>query len=158
MPPNTQPRFSLTPNVDGCVLPNANAVVTNDGVSTGTGNSIMYKALTVGANGSFIDSVRVYPVGTTSGGKTATASSFRVFVSTVNQDNASPAATTAANTQLLCEGSIAASGTNSTTAATSYFDIPIQRPVQAGKYILVCQGQGQTANVQLSVMVFAGNY
>lgn len=154
--PNTDPLYTLTPNISQATLPTANAVTTSDGVSSATGNSNMYKIFTSGANGSYLDRVRVYPNGAAAAVSTV-ATTVRIFKSTVNS---APSATTAANTFLLAEVSIPTitSGVAHSTNAVNYYDVPINMMLPTGVYILACQHVAQGTNCFLNVMAIGGDY
>ena len=153
---NINPIYTLTPNIKVATLPTANAVTTSDGVSSASGNSNMYVCFVSGANGSYLDRIRVFPNGAAAGVSTV-ATTVRIFMSTVNS---APSATTAANTNLLAEASIPTitSGVSHSTNSVNYVDIPIQMAIPTGKYILACQHVAQGTNCFLNVMGIGGDY
>jgi hypothetical protein len=156
MAANIDPIFTLTPNVKTVTLPTANAVLRSDGVSAATSNDNMYVCFTAGANGSFLDRIRVNPVGAAAAVSTV-ATSVRIYISSVNS---APSATTAANTFLLCEIPIPllTSLVALSTGVTPYFEIPIGIPIPAGKYVLCSQHLAQGTNCFLNVTGIGGDY
>lgn len=150
------PIFQATPNVSSVDIPNANAVVRNDGVSAATSNDNMYKAFTAGASGSFVEKIKVSLVAT-GAAKNATANVVRFFLSTVNS---APSATTAANTHLLGDIAITAStgGVASATVVTPQYELTINRAIPTGTYILACQHAAQGTDANVRVTVFGGDY
>lgn len=151
--PNTQPIFSLTPNIAWATIPTTNAVVRSDGVTSATGTSNMYWLFTAGAQGSYLDRVRFYSVATTAA-TTGVATTLRVFSTTVS----TPGATTAANTFLIGEISVPAISSSNSTNATNYYDVVLDYAVPTGQYIVVCQHLAQTTNQNWIAQAIGGNY
>ena len=153
MPANTQPIATLTPNVGTVSIVTTNAQVKSDGTSAGSGADIMYKVLTTGANGTYLDVIRFFSVASAAA-TTGVATTLRAYYSTV----ASPGATTAANTFLLGEVSVPAISSSHSTNATNYYDMVIQKRLPTGFYIHVSQHVAQTTNQNWIAMAFAGDY
>ena len=153
MPANTQPIATLTPNVGVVSIVTTNAQVKSDGTSAGSGADLMYKVLTTGANGTYVDVIRFFSVASAAA-TTGVATTLRAYYSTV----ASPGATTAANTFLLGEVSVPAISSSHSTNATNYYDMVIQKRLPTGFYIHVSQHVAQTTNQNWIAMAFAGDY
>jgi hypothetical protein len=113
----------------------------------------MYKVLTTGANGSYIDRIRFFSVASTAA-TTGVATTLRAYKSTV----ASPGATTAADTFLLGEVSAPAVSSSHSTNATNYYDIIIEAVIPTGFYIHVSQHVAQTANQNWIAHGIGGSY
>lgn len=158
MPANTNPIFTLTPNVGAVKISTTSAVPASDGASTGATTVLMYSAFASGANGSFVQKVRFNPVASAAG-VNSVATVLRVYLSTVSTTVGSAAgATTAANTMLLAEISVPAITSGSATAAATYFEIPLNIAIPTGRWILVSQHTAQTTNQSWQAQVFGGDY
>lgn len=153
MPANTAPIWTVTPNVGRVGIPTANAQVKSDGTSAGSGADLMYKVFTAGANGSYVDRVRFFPVAAAAA-VTSVATTLRVYLSTV----ASPGATTAADTFLIGEISAAAVSASNSVNATNYLDVILEMVIPTGTYIHVSQHVAQTANQNWDALCFGGDY
>lgn len=149
MAANTSPIFSLTPNVGTVTITTASANTSSAG--GGTIATDIFKAFTAGANGSFIQRVRFMSVATAP--TTGVATTLRIFLSTVGSG-----ATTAANTFLIGEVSAQAIPSDSTTAATNYYDFPINQAIPTGMFVLVSQHVAQTANQNWVAVCWGGDY
>ena len=60
MAQNTNPIYTLTPNVGIAVITTTYAQVKSDGTSAGSGSDRMVLGFTAGANGSYVDCVRFF--------------------------------------------------------------------------------------------------
>lgn len=153
MPANTQPLFSLTPNVGTVSIPTATAQVKSDGTSAGSGVDLVYKAFTTGANGSYVDRVRFHTVASAAA-TTGVATTLRIYKSTV----AAPGATTSSNTFLIGEISVPAISSSHSTNATNYYDVILEMVLPTGIYIHVSQHVAQTTNQNWIAHVIGGDY
>jgi hypothetical protein len=137
MPQNTQPIFTLTPDVAW----GTTAITTANTAKDGTGTVLT--CFTAGANGSYVQRIRFRPSGT------AVQTVARVFI-----NNGSTNAT-AANNILWDEITIAAT-TVSETTAQSTFEIPLNYALPAGYVLNVTIGTTIAAGLYVSVI--GGDY
>lgn len=145
------PGFANTPKRGTCTwLPATTANTKNDG--TGTIGTDILLALTAGSNGSFIDKIRLHPVGSTAATAT-TATVARIYMSTQTSG-----ATTNANTKLWQEVACPAQTTDQTTTATVPIDIPMGIRIPAGETILFSMHHAAAANTAWEVNVIASDY
>jgi hypothetical protein len=157
MPANTNPIFSLTPNVGTVLIATTSAQVKSDGTTAGTGIDLLYSVFASGANGSFVQRVRFNSVA--SAATTGVATVLRVYLSTVSTSVGSAAgATTNANTFLLAEVSVPAIASASTTVAANFYEIPLNIVLPTGRWILVGQALAQTTNQAWNCKCFGGDY
>lgn len=131
MAANTSPLFGLTPNVGKALFPGT-GLTKSDGASGASGiGTDMAVLFTAGANGSYVESVRFIPVATAAA--TATnATVLRLYISTVNSG-----VTANTNTTLILEVGAAAQTADHSTNAIFYFDIPINKKINTGYYLLI---------------------
>jgi len=153
MAANTQPIYTLTPNVSSILIPTTNAQVKSDGTSAGSGTDLVYKVFTAGANGSFLEVIRFWCVASAAA-TTSVATTLRAYLSTV----ASPGATANTDTYLLGEVSVPAQSASHSTNATNYYDIIIAKAIPTGRYVHVSQHVAQTTNQNWIAMAFGGDY
>lgn len=151
MPQNTQPIFTLVPNVTAAQINTSNTANTSaDGA--GTIGTNMVKCFTAGVNGAYISSVRISPFATAA--STAnTATVIRLFLSSKISGT-----TLAADTWLLNEISMAAQTLDHPTAATYFNEIPINRPIPPGYTILASIHAVPATNTGYQIIVFGGDY
>jgi len=152
MPANINPIYSLTPNVGTVKITQNSVLVRSDGSAVNAIGTDQFLAFTSGANGSFIQRVR-FNVVASAAAVNSVATTLRVFLSTVNTGTP-----TAANTNLLAEISVPLISAANSTAASSYYEIPLNIAVPASRYILVSQHIAQTANQSWQAIVFGGDY
>jgi hypothetical protein len=152
MPANTNPIYSLTPNVGSVKITTTAALVRSDGSASNAIGTDHFLAFTSGANGSFIQRVRFNPVASAAA-VNSVATTLRVFLSTVNSGTP-----TASNTNLLAEISVPIISTSNSTNATTYYEIPLNIAIPTGRYILVSQHIAQTTNQSWQATVFGGDY
>jgi len=152
---NTNPIFTLTPNVSQSIIPVANAQVASDGRSAGSGADTMYKVFAAGPSGSYIDRIRFFSVSATAN-VTGVATTIRAYLSTI----ASPGttATTSASAFLLGEVSVPAIASAHSTNATNYYEMVLGVSIPANYFIHVSQHVAQTANQTWLAMAFGGDY
>lgn len=153
MAANTSPIYTLTPNVGSVKITTTYAQTKSDGTSAASGADFMVKAFTVGANGSYIDTIRFYCVASAAA-TNSVATTLRAYVSTV----ASPGATTASDTNLIGEISVPIVAASHSTNATNYYDMVINKAFPTGTYIHVSQHVAQTTNQNWQATVYGGDY
>ncbi len=152
MPANTNPIYALTPNVGYTTITTTSALVRSDGSAVNAIGTDHFLAFTVGANGSFVQRVRFQPVATTAA-VTSVATTLRVFLSSINTG-----IPTISDTFLLAEISVPAISAANSTAATNYYEIPLNIAIPVNHYILVSQHVAQTNNQYWQAVVFGGDY
>lgn len=152
MPANTQPIFALTPNIGRVKIGTTAALTRSDGSAANAIGTDQFLAFTAGANGSFVQRIRFNPVASAAA-VNSVATTLRVYLSTVNTGTP-----TSSNTSLLAEISVPIISSANSTAATNYYDIPLNIAVPSGMYILVSQHVAQTTNQQWQATVFGGDY
>ena len=111
-----------------------------------------FLAFTSGASGSFVQRVRFNPVASAAA-INSVATTLRVYLSSVNSGTP-----TATNTALLGEISVPIISAANSTAAASYYEIPLNMAIPASRYILVSQHIAQTTNQSWQATVFGGDY
>lgn len=151
MAAGTTPIYTIAPKVGRAIwIAATTANTTNGGVGTiGTDMLLCY---TAGANGAFINRVRIHPIGLVAATAT-TATVARLYISTVTSG-----ATTNANTQLFAEVACPAQTTSQTTTATSYIEIPFGIAIAPNETILFSMHHAAAANTGWDVSVFGGDY
>lgn len=137
MPANFHPIFTLTPDVSW----GASALTTANTAKDGTGTVLT--VFTAGANGSYIQRLRIRPSGT------AVQTVLRLFI------NNGGANSTPANNILFDEITIPATTLSETTAQSS-FEIPLNFAIQAGYKLNVTIGTSVAAGLYVSVV--GGDY
>lgn len=158
MAANTQPIFTLTPNIGQVKITTTTAQVKSDGTSAGTGTDLMFSSFASGANGSFLQKVR-FNVCASAAAVNSVATVLRVYLSSVSTAVGSAAgATTNANTFLLAEISVPILSASNSINATSYYEVPLNIPIATGAWILVSQHVAQTTNQTWQATAIGGNY
>jgi hypothetical protein len=143
--------FGATPKVSGATWVAATtANVKNDG--TGTVGTDILLAFTAGTSGSYIDRIRLHPVGTTAATAT-TATVGRIYLSTITSG-----ATTNANTRLWQEVALPAQTTDQTTTATVPTDIPMGIRIAASMTILFSMHHAAAANTMWECTVIGTDF
>jgi FlaG/FlaF family flagellin (archaellin) len=149
MPANTNPIFSDTPNVNGCLITAALTKSNGDGTIA----TDIFKAFTAGADGAYVSKVRFSPCATTAATAT-TATVGRAYLSS----QTSGATTGGTNTWLLGEVALPAQTADHSTNPTSPIEIPIGFAIPAGYTILVSTHAAPAANTQIEALVIGGDY
>lgn len=152
MAANTNPIYSLTPNIGDTKITQSSALVRSDGSAVNAIGTDQFLAFTAGINGSFVQRIRFIPVASAAA-VNSVATTLRVFLSSVNSG-----IPTATNTNLLAEISVPIISTANATSAVTYYEIPLNIAIPSGHYILVSQHTAQTANQSWQAMVFGGDY
>lgn len=157
MAANTNPLFSITPNVGTALLGTTSAQVKSDGTSAGTGTDLMYCAFISGANGSYVQKIRFNCVANAATNSIATV--LRIYISTVSASiGVAVGATTNANTFLLAEVSVPLLNAANSTNSTNYYEIALNMAIPTGRYIHVSQHVAQTTNQAWNAKVIGGDY
>jgi len=149
MPANTSPIFTLTPNVGLAAVTAANTK--SDG--TGTIATDIFKALTSGANGSWVSRVRWNPTATVAATST-TNTVGRVFLST----KTSGATTGGTDTWLLGEVALVSVSADHSTAPTNPIELMLNMAIATGYTILVTNHAAPAANTAWQAIVIGGDY
>lgn len=158
MPANTNPLYSLTPNIGTALIATTSAQVKSDGTCAGTGTDLMYCTFIAGANGSYITRVRFNCVASAAA-TTSVATTLRVYYSTISAAiGAAVGATTNTNTFLLAEISAPAISASHSTNGTNFYEIPLNIAIPTASYIHVSQHVAQTTNQAWNSKVIGGNY
>ena len=151
MAANTAPIFTEVPVVGaGIWTSSLTANTKSDGA--GTIATDMVLLFTAGADGAFINRIRMNPAASTAATAT-TASVARFYISTV-----ASGATTRANTFQFAEVACPAQTADQTTTATSYIEIPCGFYIPTGYYIHFSMHHAAAANTSWGAIVFGGNY
>lgn len=151
MAANFQPVFVLTPNI-GKTTFGSTALTKSDGSAvTGIGTDI-FLLFSAGANGSFVERVRISPVAIVAATAT-TATVHRLYISTVNTGNP-----TNVNTALIQEIGAAAQTADHSTNATFFFDVPLNIKMPSGTYLLVSTHVVNAANTNWEAVCFAMDF
>lgn len=157
MPANTEPIYTLTPNIGFGLITGVNLAAVAANVSTSgsgvlSGGTIdMVLAFSAGANGSFVKEARIKAVGTT-GLIANVATSIRLFLSSVDTGSA-----TTANTHFITEVAIPAI-TGAANAASPDFIVPLNFAIPTGMYVLANSGIIPATNGGWKVSVIGGDY
>lgn len=147
MPANTNPIFTITPDINwGTTNPIGTVAVTSTASTAYDGTTSAILLYTAGTNGSFVQKL-VFEAG----GTNATASVARIFI------NNGTANTTASSNTLFMQYSLPTS-TASNTTATSHVEVPLmlQLPASYRIYILISSSANLGAGWYVSVV--AGDY
>ena len=152
MPANFNPIYALTPNVSSVKITQNSVLVRSDGSAANAIGTDQFLAFTKGASGSFVQRIR-FNVVASAAAVTSVATTLRVFLSTINTGTP-----TAANTNVLAEISVPAISAANSTAASAYYEIPLNMAIPASRYILVSQHVAQTTNQSWQATVFGGDY
>jgi hypothetical protein len=152
MPGNVDPIFSKQGNAlnVGIWTSALTANTRSDGV--GTIATDMVKIFTAGANGAYIDRIRLFPSGSTASTAT-TASCARFYTSTVTSG-----ATTRDNTFPFAELALPSQTVDAPTTAVSYMEIPCDFVLPANQTILMSLHHAAAANSSWQATVFGGDY
>lgn len=150
MPANTNPIYTLTPNVGPPVAVSA-ANTKSDG--TGTIGTDIFKAFTSGANGSWVSKVRFMP-GASAAGTATTATVGRVYLST----KTSGSTTAGTDTWLLGEVALASQTADNTANAMVPNELPLNMAIPSGYTILVSTHHAPAANTSQHAVVVGGDY
>lgn len=148
--PNTTPRFTKQANTSPGVKVTA-ANTKSDGA--GTVGTDIFKAFTADpTNGSFVDKILWMPCATAAATST-TATTARVFLSSVGSG-----ATTDANTHLIGEISLPTQSADHSTNAVNPFPMPLGIQVPPGWFILVTNHIVPAANTFWKATVLGGDF
>jgi hypothetical protein len=151
MAANTVPIFTKLPTIGANVwLPATTANTKSDG--TGTIGTDILLLETAGADGAFINRIRLSPcAGTAATATTATVARF--YLSTQ-----SSGATTNANTHLFAEVACPAQTADQTTTATNFIEIPCGFYIPSGVSVLWSMHHAAATNTSWKAITFGGDY
>ena len=147
MPANTNPIFTVTPDINwGSTNPIGTIAVTSTASTSFDGTTSAVLLYTAGTNGSFVQKI-IFEAG----GTNATASVARIFINNGSSN------TVAANNTLFAQYSLPTT-TVSNTVATAHIEVPlmIQLPASYRIYILISSSANLGAGWYTSVV--AGDY
>jgi hypothetical protein len=147
------PLLGLTPRSTYSLWLNGSTANTkSDG--SGTIGTDMMLAYTAGANGAWIDRIRLMPVGVTAATSTATTATVaRIFLSSQTSG-----ATTNVNTHLWQEAACPAQTVNQTTVAISPVDVAAGFRLEGGETILFCMYHVAAANTAWEMTILGTDY
>lgn len=148
---NTQPQFTKSGLLATKAL--ASSITANtksDGA--GTLGTDIFLLVTAPTDDCFIEFIRLMPYATAAATNT-TATVARFYVSTVGSST-----TTSADTHLIAEVSLGVQAADSSTAAVSPIDVPLNIRVPSGSFIHVSMHAAPAANTGWQVAAFGGNY
>lgn len=149
MAANTSPIFTATPRVGFGTLTGNIGLTRSDGV--GTVATDHFKCFTAGSNGSIVNRIRINPAASAS--TSMTASCIRFYISTISSGS-----TTAADTVLFAELSVAALAAAHTTNANLFYEIPCGFTLPTGYYIHASIDDNLAANTRWQILVFGGDF
>jgi hypothetical protein len=148
MAANVSPIFGLTPVLGQVVISTQNTK--SDG--TGTIGTDLWLGFTAGADGAYINKIRLSP--TASVAATATvATVIRIFLSTV-----SSGATATSNTSLFQEQAVGIQTAAQTTTGTFFFEIPMGITIPANSTILFSTHIANAANTAWKAVTLGASY
>src|ERR1043165_1051806 len=150
MPANTQPVFSLTPNVSSVTITTTAANTSSAG--GGTVGTDIFKVFTTGTNGSFVQKIRFMSVASAAA-TTGVATTLRIFISSVGSGS-----TSASNTFLIGEISVPAINSDNSTNATNYYEFIINAALPTGMFIHAAHHVAQTTTQNWIATCFGGDY
>lgn len=145
MAANTAPIFSIVGAIDSVASNNSGLVVGPTANTALDGSGTLYKAFTAGTNGSYVQKIRFRPVGSPA------ATVARVFISS--------STTTSATATWLYDEITLPSVTQSQTAASSVFEIPLNFALDPSYLLYVTFGTSTgSSGTGYSVVVIGGDY
>lgn len=151
MSANTQPVFTLTPNLAISIWTSSlTGNVKSDG--TGTIATDMVKAVTGAANGTFVEKLRFNPCASVAATAT-TPTVLRIYVSNVGSG-----ATTRTDTTLIHEIALGAITAAQTTSVANYFEVVLGIRLGTGQFIHWSMHHTAAANTSWACVPFAGDY
>lgn len=151
MAANTAPIFTETPVIGaGIWTSSLTANTKSDGA--GTIATDMVKLFTAGADGAYINKIRLQPAASAAATAT-TATVARFYISTISSST-----TTRADTFPFAEIALAAQTADQTTTATTYYEVPCGFYIPTGYYIHFSMHHAAAANTSWAAIVFGGNY
>lgn len=154
--PNTNPIYSLTPNVSaGQLTPSTTANTKSDGA--GTIGTDMIKCFTAGAAGSNaagsqVSSIRLQCYATVANTAT-TATTIRLYISSKTSG-----VTTNADTFCFQEVSVGSQNADHSTLATFPIEVPVNKSINNAYTILASIHAAPAANTGWQVEVYGGDY
>ena len=152
MPGNVDPIFSKQGNASntGIWTSALTANVKSDGA--GTIATDMVKVFTAGANGAYIDRIRLFPSASVASTAT-TATCARFYTSTVTSG-----ATARTDTFPFAEIALPSQTADAPTTSVGFLEIPCDFVLPASQTILFSMHHAAAANTSWQVTVFGGDY
>jgi hypothetical protein len=150
MPQNTSPIFGQTPVTALKPLTGITASTKSDGV--GTIATDMFLCLTAGANGTYIQKIKVSAIGSVAA-TAMTATIIRFYISTK-----ASGATTAADTALFAELPVAALSSANSANAITFYEIPCDFALNTGYTILASIHATLAANTSWQIITLGADY
>jgi hypothetical protein len=141
------PNFTRAPRVSS-VLITAGYAQSQTAGTVGTDSFLLF---TPGASGAYISYVLFIATATTPTNTTATTG--RVYVATVNTGT-----TTTANAWCIGEINLPLTAAGNATAAQTPLPLVIDRPIEAGQYLLVTNHANPAANTAWRAIAYGGDY
>lgn len=148
---NTAPIFSGTPRVSLVQIGQASTNVHSLGGTAQIGTN-MFVAFTSGANGSYVQKIRLQFTSTTNT-INAAATVFKIYYSTVNTGTP-----TTAQLALIADIQSPLQTIAATTTSAYPIEVPLNFAMPANTYLLVGQTVAATANSAWVATVFGGDY
>ncbi len=146
---NGVPQFCKNGNLGVPVTPSA---ANTNGQGAGTLGTNIFNFFTAGADGSYVEYVRLIPTATAP--TTTTATVARIYWSTVGPTGT----TTAADTHLLAEVALPAVAADNAGTAVNPIDVPLGFRLPAGAFLHVTNHAAPAANTGWKTMAIAGDY
>jgi hypothetical protein len=152
MPANTNPIFTITPNVNSVAITaqGASSGVKSNG--DGTIGTDIFLLFTAGSNGSYLEKIRFQVVGSASA--TANATVLRIYLSSKSSS------TTTGGTDTFNIGELAypSVAVGSTTANVVFTEVFLNIVLKSGQTILVQSGNSFATNTSFQATAFGGDY
>lgn len=150
MTANTSPIWTLNPRADGsaALITTAASVVYD---LSGTIGTDIYKIFTAGANGSYVERVRLTYVA--NGTTTSNAAALRLYISSIASGTPS-----SADTRFYESVTLPATGALTTTAVNPFYDIPLGFALPASYTLLAKITVSQSASTGWQAIVIGGDY
>lgn len=146
---NNAPQFTKN-GILGAIAVTAANTSSQGGGTIGT--DIFLLLTSDATNGTFVEFIRAMPTATAAATNT-TATVARFFISTQPSG-----VTTAANTHLIGEITLAVQSADSSTTATSPIDFPLNERLPAGYTLLVTNHAAPAASTQWKFTAYGGDY
>lgn len=144
---NATPQFTKNGVIGSAISSAANT----SSSGAGTIGTNIWKILTAGSEGTFVECVRFLPVATAT--TTTTATVGRVFASSVTSG-----ATTSADTFLVAETVLPAVSAGSASTAVNNLDVPVNFRLPAGWTLLFTTHAAPASNTNWRATAFGGDY
>jgi hypothetical protein len=158
MAANTAPIYSKNPRLGKVIIPQTTAVPKSDGSSLATGVELMYCAFKGDTEGNYLSRIR-FTLGSATASTLSTATTLRIFITSVAQTEGSASPATAiTDTILFQELAVAAVTCDVPTAGVNFFEIYFEFGIEYGQSILVTQHVAMANACNWGAIVFGGKY